>query len=167
MSGFVRHRSEPYLGTAYETDAVSDDSHTVRRSLLRNVTDGAVTCGQQQAGLFQQIIEARSIAAVDDWDGEGGRVVNDSTVEAAIELLFALPRDLPMPEITPESTGEIAFEWYKDKHNVAVLTVDGEYIRWAAMVGDSVPPGSEPFTRAIPYAALEAIRAVSNSKNVQ
>jgi len=124
--------------------------------------DGSITIGAKQASLFHCITATRATAAVVDWDGEGGSPIVRETVNAAIHLLHALPVTLPPPEISPEPTGEIAFEWYKDRNHVVVLAVDGAYIRWSALTGPDKPmSGAEPFTKTVPAAALDAIGAIA------
>jgi hypothetical protein len=85
--------------------------------------------------------------------------VTEATKEAARRLLRLLPAR-PEPEIVVEDSGEISFEWYKDRHHVAVLSVDGQHIRWAGMLGPNTPTsGARVFLGEVPTEALDAIRA--------
>lgn len=121
-------------------------------------TDQSATIGQRQAKLFEQIVEARARSEHAGWDDEGAPAIPQEVSQMAISLLCALPDALPPPSITPEPTGEFAFEWYKDRNHVAVITVDGGFIRWSAMVGaDSPVTGAEPFTKSIPRTAIDTV----------
>jgi len=157
----ARNRHYP---SSYSSSGVGDDASEFARPATPpggTVSSIAVTVDQRQGSLFHDIVNARASADRDDWDGEGSPPISEGTVVAAIQLLYALPEDLPPPEVAPESTAEISFEWYRDRRHVAVLSVDDTYIRWSAITGtDSIVSGSEPFTRTVPGPALDAIRAV-------
>jgi hypothetical protein len=86
--------------------------------------------------------------------------VSPATRETAGTLLLLLA-DKPNPEITVETSGAISLEWYKDRHHVVVITVDGTVVRWAAMLAPGTPAiaGAEPFTGQVPAEALQAIDA--------
>lgn len=101
----------------------------------------------------------RLIKAVADATGEAGEKAQVSYSMAA-RLLDLLSNE-PTPEITVEPTGEISFEWYKDRHHVAVLSVDaGENLRWAAMVGPGKPvSGAHVLIDQIAAEALAAVHA--------
>lgn len=149
---FRRHYSP-----AYATEAVGPESARLRAVSLDEPDDSSVTHGHAKAELFARIAEARATADHDDWDGEGSSALTARAVSQAIELLVALPSFLPAPDIAPESTGEITFEWSRDRHHVAILSVDGERIRWSAIAGQSRTSGSEVFCKTVPGAALLAI----------
>jgi hypothetical protein len=57
-----------------------------------------------------------------------------ATQDAARRLLD-LASAKPQPEVVVEESGEISFEWSKDRNHVAVLSVDGKFLRWAGVVG--------------------------------
>jgi hypothetical protein len=91
---------------------------------------------------------------------KSGETVSEKTRGAANTLLTLLSAH-PTPEVSVES-GEIAFEWYKDRHHVAVLSVDESHIRWAAMEGADNPiSGAQAFTGDIPAEVLDAIKAAT------
>lgn len=88
--------------------------------------------------------------------------VSEATKNAARTLLLLLSNK-PDPEITIEETGEISFEWYRDNHHVAVLTVDDQNIRWAAVLDANTPAvsGAQPFAgAALPHVPPDAMTAI-------
>jgi hypothetical protein len=92
--------------------------------------------------------------------GDAALQVSDSA-KAAARAVLNLVATFATPEIGVEAK-EITLEWYKDRHHVAVVSVDGESITWAAMVGSPEPvKGKQQFDNQLPQAALEAIRAVA------
>jgi hypothetical protein len=92
----------------------------------------------------------------------GAKNVSDDTRSVAKDLLRLLGAR-PAPQITVEPTGEISLEWYKDRHHVAVLTVEGRLIKWVAMLSAGAPAisGTETFTNQVPAGALRAVAAAT------
>ena len=149
-----------YYPSSYSSDAVSSESETISRRMADDGTSGSAKCGSLQSTLFQQVVGARITANSRDWQDDNGAPISDPTVAAAIKLLYALPTNLAAPQVTPEVTGEIAFEWYRDVRHLAVISVQDDYIRWAALLGtDRRVSGAERFSGSIPGGALEAVLA--------
>jgi hypothetical protein len=146
-----------HYGTEFGSDAVGAESATLKRLVRPLPNDTSITLGQSRADAFARIAAARHEASMANWDGEGAAPVGAGATGQAIQLLFALPSYLPVPEITPEPTGEVAFEWYVDARHVAVLSVDGSRIRWSVLAGTNRTSGSEIFARSVPSNALLAI----------
>jgi hypothetical protein len=66
-----------------------------------------------------------------------------------------------VPTVQAEPTGELTFEWYKDSAHLAVLAVDGQFVRWSALAGADTPrSGAEPYKKLLPIAALDVVREV-------
>jgi hypothetical protein len=153
--------ADRYFPPDYSSDGVSEDSQQAAQVRVSMPNSSAVSVSGAQVRLFRDVVNARAQAEHDDWDGEGAAAVTVAAVGHAIQLSQALAGALPIPDVSPEPSAGISFEWYRDIRHVAVLTVDGEFIRWAALIGDAAPiSGSEPFTKTIPSEALDAIRAV-------
>ena len=112
--------------------------------------EGSTTVRESQPALLTAV-----------WNAQDEPGVSEATIGAAVELICAIPEGLPAPEISPEHTGEIAFEWYKDSSHVAVLTVQDGIIRWSALMGAGAPVyGREFFTGTVPGVAMLAIQSV-------
>jgi hypothetical protein len=90
---------------------------------------------------------------VQDWDGEDAEAISFEALIEAEKLLRLLPSSIPMPEFLPEPTGSIAFEWYRGRNHVYVLSIAGKKaIEFAGLLGqgneihgrtnfeDSLPP---------------------------
>jgi hypothetical protein len=62
------------------------------------------------------------------------------------------------PSVVVEDN-EITLEWYKDRHHVAVVAVDGQSISWAVMAGPANPiKGKQRFdNKTLPSEAYDAI----------
>jgi hypothetical protein len=154
-------KSQAY-SDAYASEGVSEAAEDFSRKPTRVAfADNSVTIGHRYSHLFQQIIEARATADHDDWDGDGAIAVSTSAVDAAIVLSTAFPQSLAVPTVLPEPTGEITFEWYKDSTHVAVVAVDGQFVRWSAIAGFDAPrSGAEPYLKLLPSSALDVVREV-------
>ena len=94
-----------------------------------------------------------------NWDSEGADPINEQTFQEALALLDELPSDLPLPEIIPEPTGNVAFEWYKGKRNVYVISVGGKSsIEYAGLFGSYTKTyGAEYFSDELPELILSHI----------
>jgi hypothetical protein len=145
----------------YASEGVSDTATELQQKRRAAFADNSVTIGHRYNLLFHHIVEARATADRDDWDGEGAAAISSFAVDAAIALSTALPQNLPVPDVQPETTGEITFEWRKDSTHIAVLAVDGQYVRWSALAGPDAPrSGAQRYEKMIPGAALDVIREV-------
>jgi hypothetical protein len=85
----------------------------------------------------------------------------ESAITAARAVLNLLA-ELPNPTVTVEEN-ELTLEWYKDRHHVAVVAVDGQSIAWAVMAGLANPiKGKVPFdNKTLPAEAYNAISAAA------
>lgn len=94
-----------------------------------------------------------------DWDNDGADPINEQTFIEAIMLLDQLPSDLPLPDIIPEPTGNVAFEWYKGKRNVYVISVGGnKIIEYAGLFGrHNKTYGAEYFSGELPVLIISHI----------
>lgn len=147
------------LRAGYATNGVGDTSAELRRVGDELGERASATVRESQPALLAAVWSIPIDVA--DWDGEAAKPISPETQTAAIQLVCALPAGLPPPTISPEATGEISFEWYRDNRHVAVLTVQDNIIRWSALVGTGAPLyGREFFSRTVPGAALLAIQDV-------
>jgi len=109
--------------------------------------------------LYQELYKIYRECSESDWDNDGANPVNEQTFLEAITLLGKLPPELPLPEVMPEPTGNIAFEWYKGKRNVYVISVCGKgTIEYAGLFGrHSKTYGTEYFLRELPELIMSHI----------
>jgi hypothetical protein len=102
--------------------------------------------------LYRDLYRIYRECSESDWDNDGANPINEQTFQEASVLLDQLPSELPLPEVIPEPTGNIAFEWYKGKRHVYVISVDGKgIIEYAGLFGrHSKSYGSEYFSGELP-----------------
>lgn len=71
---------------------------------------------------------------------EESQQASAKTIREAALFIQGLPEGIPQPDIIYEPSGAIAFEWYKDKQNVFVISTKGvDSLEYAALFG----PGNE------------------------
>lgn len=152
----------PSLGAGYVSSSVSNASENLKSVDADLRSRASATVRESQPKLLTALWDISRTANAGDWDGEGAKAIRPETVTAAIQLVCALPEGLQPPEIAPEPTGEISFEWYRDVRHVAVLTVQENVIRWSTITGTGSPRyGREFFSRTIPGSALTDIQTVN------
>lgn len=110
--------------------------------------------------LFSEVYRVYHECSEQDWDSYDGVPISDKTFWEGVKLIGLLPQDLPPPEIMPEPTGEIAFEWYKDRKHVFVMSVGGkERISYAGLFGShSQTHGVEYLPDRFPQSIINNVR---------
>jgi hypothetical protein len=154
-----------YIGAfgASANTGVSDKAGIAKQNFKRVIGHYTQTSsGQKLADLYNGLIEVFKDYSESNWDGYGARPISrDAFVEGQriIDLLSGSP--LPLPEILPESGGEIAFEW-RNRDRVFVASVKGnQTIEYAGVFGKY--PGThglELFAESIPATIVANINRV-------
>jgi len=111
---------------------------------------------------LQSLSEVYEECSEENWDGYGAQPISHVSYLEAVKLLTWIPPSIPMPEVTPEPGGEIAFEWYQSKDSVFVASVGGHnIITYAGLFGeDSKAHGTESFREKLPQTILDKIRRI-------
>jgi hypothetical protein len=97
----------------------------------------------QSATGSERILEPRQAiydlvirCARDNWNGEGAERITEEAAARASELLVALPSYLPIPDIFPDPSGAISFEWYRRQRHRLVLSIYGNgALEFAGLLG--------------------------------
>lgn len=100
--------------------------------------------------------------AMPDWDGYGAAPLSAAAYEEAIRFVDAMPSWLPVPDIGPEPSGDIGFEWNNGKDRIFAASVDGtNTITYAGILGkDNDTSGTEVFHDAIPLTIIQSIERI-------
>lgn len=149
---FLSGISKESLALENQYKVIRESNRITSLSLVRNDQD-------LQAEVDRLALECR----LDGWNGYDAEAVIDGTIKEAYQLIESFPDDLPSPEISAEPTGEICFEWYRDKWNLITLSVGGtEVIIYSAMFGiDDRSYGRKPLTHSL---QVELIQLISRLK---
>jgi hypothetical protein len=95
----------------------------------------------------------------EDWDGYGAAAITYNAYKEAEKVIKLMPTSIHMPEITAEPTGGIGLEWYRDKSQVFVISVDGKHrIAYAGIFGTNKIHGTEHLEETLPLVIIEHLR---------
>lgn len=141
---------------------VSDAAISIRDVITRAFDDfSASAIGQ--ARFLEPVTALRRLAAEcsqPNWNAEGAEPITPATLSTAEEVLYALPAEVPTPEFLPEPTGRIAFEWYKGRHRIYVLSVGSDSaLEFAGLFGrGNEVHGRFNFSDLLPGLVLDHLR---------
>jgi hypothetical protein len=100
-----------------------------------------------------------------NWDGYNAFPVKAETLNYAYAFIQALPLGFPLPSVGAEPDGHLTLDWYRDPHWTISVSVSPESVLYyAALLGNSDPRGSEPFSGEIPKRLLRLIQEVALTK---
>lgn len=92
-------------------------------------------------------IYARVVGALDRAKEQDGTLVSPGTFARTLDVLNALPREIPLPDVVVETENEIGLDWDEAARRVVTLTV-----RDTPMVGFSALFGVEPMYGRVTFA---------------
>jgi hypothetical protein len=128
---------------------------SLKRTLVALVQDWTGSAiGQRQWGApIQRLREIAARARTPGWDGDDALPVSVEAYREALQLICMLPSSVPVPDIYPEATGAICFEWYGGKPaHVLILALSGMgRIEYSVLNEDgSEGHGRAPFHGGLP-----------------
>lgn len=140
--------------------AVSTYSEQLRR-LLRRVEEHLslpLSAGRERT-LQERLVEVALATAVPDWDGYAANPIRWEAILDAQLFIRTLPRSVRMPDIVPEPSGELGFEWRDKSGSVFVVSVSGRSdLTYAGVLGGGKKVhGEEQFTEQLPATILEIL----------
>lgn len=143
MSGAVQVNAAEILRPASflsfgTSSGATDDAARVAsqfRDFFRRFVESA-TGSERVLEPRQAIYEVLARCREGNWNGEDAEPISEETALRAIDLLVALPSYLPVPDIFPDPSGAIAFEWYRRPKHRLVLSIYGNgTIEFAGLLG--------------------------------
>ena len=84
------------------------------------------------------------------WNGYDAAPITRQTILAGETLLELLPDNVMPPEVTPEPTGKISFEWHNASGATFVIAVDSDSIAFAELTGSKKRCGEGKFLSTLP-----------------
>jgi len=96
------------------------------------------------------------------WDGYDALPITQETYDESVRFLNAFPSWLPTPEIVPEPSGDIGFEWNFGKNRIIAVSIDGtNCITYAGLLGaGNKAHGTEIFDGSIPQTLVSHISRI-------
>ena len=109
--------------------------------------------------LLDELYQIYKECSETNWDGYDSQPISKEAYLEAEKLIRLLPTDFKKPEILPEATGEIVFEWYQGKRFIYTISVGGNnLITYAGIFGNtSKMHGTEYFGYKIPDIIIDNI----------
>jgi len=101
----------------------------------------------------QELNELFLECSENDWDGYDANSLIESAYFEAMRFIQSISsiHSFPTPEIVPEPTGEIGFEWYKENRQVFIVSVSGKNeLVYAGLFGPNKVHGTEYFGDSLP-----------------
>lgn len=99
----------------------------------------------------------------ENWDGYGASPICHSTYNQALRFLQALPKGCPLPEVSADPDGEIAFEWFvAPRWEFSVSFAPDGRLSFAGLFGPNTTYGTECFLDEIPEGIIYNLRRVSS-----
>ena len=153
-----------YTGGVFEfinSGGVSEEA--IRISSLfehsREQLRSQISLGSAREECRDQLLDAWSRAANDNWDGYGGRAAQRDAVTNAYKLIDAFPSNLQMPEVSVDPDGEISFDWFGGRRRQFSLSIGTDSVlSYAGLFGTAKVSGSERFEGGMPPVLLEYIK---------
>jgi hypothetical protein len=106
--------------------------------------------------ILQEIFYEYSVAG---WDGYDAQPISEDSFKETIRFLQMLPFAMPIPEVVPEPSGQIALEWYESQDYIFVVSLSGKkLIDYAGLFGEGNKTyGTERFKKTIPNTIIENV----------
>ncbi len=141
----------------WSTPATYSDQESIRVGSVAKPPD------RNKYSLFSEIYSVYIEHLEPGWDGYDAIPISERTIDNALNLARLLPDGLPLPEVIPEPTGEIALEWYRDKTHVFIISIgDNNIVSYAGLFGKHIQAhGTEYIDDHIPQALLNHISRLS------
>jgi hypothetical protein len=131
----------------------------VKREIGQMWGSESITLGGFLDDALMSLFDIYKECSQENWDNQGARMVSEDAFEEAKKIINLLPSSIPMPEIVPEPTGDVGFEWRKGKGQVFVISVGGRHkIAYAGIFGGNKVHGSEYFEDTLPLAMIQHLR---------
>jgi hypothetical protein len=143
--------------------------HSSSRKIVRNIRkeiaklwgSESITFGRPLDEVLTALLEVYRECSCADWDGYGAAAVTPDAYEEAKKIIDLLPSSIQVPEIVPEPTGEIGFEWRQGRGRIFIMSVNGRHrISYAGIFDGNKTHGSEYFEETLPSVVIEHLRRI-------
>lgn len=87
--------------------------------------------------ISRDIEEIKEECSDDNWDGYGAKPITDDACNALLGFIPQIPPSLPVPEVVPESDGDIGLEWHVNNNRWLILSFHSkEVVHYAARLDE-------------------------------
>ena len=151
---FISISNSPSMGFGEEVDKLKEYFKGIVNEFRNTETLG------RSDEVFQSLDEVFDECSEEGWDGYDALPITNYAYIEAKRLIESLPlTSFPIPEVVPESSGEIGLEWYRRKRLVFTVSVSGNNeIVYAGLFGTNRAHGTEYFGDLLPSVILENLK---------
>jgi len=107
--------------------------------------------------LLPMLLDIKKSCREERWDGYDSSPVEEQTISAALLLINSLPSDIIEPEITPEPSGAISFDWQTEDGLCFAVSVEQNEIYYAGLLGKEKIHGEISSFNTIPEKILSIL----------
>jgi hypothetical protein len=143
------------------SNAVSEEAEQVNDlfAQVRERLSASYSLGQWRKECRNRLCKAWLEASKSNWDGYEALPVSLASLMAASEFIDALPKNIPLPEISVDPDGEISFDWYGGhRRQVSISVGKGGVLSYAALFGSDHVRGKERLQGSLPFNLIEYVR---------
>ena len=121
-------------------------------NLFAQHRDKTATTQLSKYRTLARLREVTASCSLPDWGGNDELPVSQLAISEALKLLEVLPQPFSSPEVSPEPTGAIAFEWRYAPMRILVFSMHGRgSIEYAGLLGRGTEfHGRSPFAGDLP-----------------
>src|ERR1700687_6241070 len=111
--------------TLEQSRALSAEAQTLWRyaAEVRYRFEELFSLQKTAAEALSQLDEAKSAAAVPNWDGYGARPIDEAAYALAKRFIRSLPTTTPTPEVGVDPDGEVSIDWHFGPRQVLSVSV--------------------------------------------
>jgi len=138
---------------------VSEESRIIQHSLERFLAESRrpVSFAWRDL-LLGEVGEIVQSCSTEGWDGYDAEPVSRESGLHARQLIGLLPDGIQAPNVVPEPTGDIGFEWFRGNEKHFTLSISGPAMVYAGIFGGSRKRyGEERFFGELPDEILDIL----------
>ena len=154
--GFPKHSGRGFASESVDLEKKYED---ILNELKKAESIGRYSKLQE---IINELEEIFIRCSQNNWDGYGAKAISANTFLEAkniITMLNATFLNFPLPEITPEPDGDIAFEWSDDYGRTFVFSIDdNKTLTYAGIFGANDTHGTELLGDFIPAPIINHLK---------
>lgn len=114
------------------------------------------------ADLVPELFEVVEDCSDVNWDGYDALPIRLAAFKDSLSFMMSMPSWMPHPEVVPENSGDIGFQWnLGSKKKFAVSFRGDNTVSYAGLLGaSSVISGKEIYSGSIPKVINESLRRI-------
>lgn len=153
----------------FADSGLSEDAKTLR-NLLCEMFKPSPSPSMGLEGRLREALEAIETACAeaseDNWDGYGARKFQPDSLKHAKIFVSALPRVIPIPEVSVDPDGEFSFTWQRAPRLVFSVSISKDgVLSYAGLFGrNKKAHGTEDFIQTIPKAVTDNLERLFSAE---